>query len=216
MSSTGTTRDTGLHSCSTGLTARWKRISLLSNPWEWVQVTPDGPLILTAVTLEEINVLCSLAIGHDCLEVGSAWGYSAVMMARQGARSVTSVDYHLPDDSNEGAENSQDVMRQAIEFFGVAGVITMICDASQAALPELISQGKRFGLVFIDGDHSYDAVLHDVRQGCRLAGDDGYIACHDYGAAGIESVTRAVDEVFPDGPDRLIGSLHIKRSGSFS
>ena len=188
----------------------------MSNPWERVQVTPDGPLIQTAVTLDEINVLCSLAIGNDCLEVGSAWGYSAVMMARQGARSVTSVDHHLPDDSNQGAENSRDVMRQHIEFFGVADTVTMICAASQAALPGLVSQGKRFGLVFIDGDHSYDTVLHDVSWARRLAGDDGYIACHDYGPAGIGSVTRAVDEVFPGGPDRLIGSLHIKRSSSFS
>ena len=174
-------------------------------------VIPGAPPVYTSITSEEINALCGLAIGRDCLEVGSAWGYSAVMMARRGARSVTAVDFHQPCDSNCEAKNSQDVMRENLRAYGVTSAVTMVCQPSETALPELVSQGRRFGLVFIDADHSYDSVLHDVRWACRLVSEDGFIACHDYVASGIESVTRAVDEIFPDGPDRLAGTLHLVR-----
>ena len=190
----------------------------MSNPWEWVRITPDGPSVCTSVTAEEIDSLGRLAAGRDCLEVGSAFGYSAIMMARYGARSVTAVDSHLPCNSNNMTDNSHDVMLANLEAAGVSSVVTMIRQSSQDALPVLVAQDKRFGLVFIDADHSYESVTHDVGRALRLVADDGFIACHDYGhpgpniKAGIEGVNRALDEIFPAGPDWLAGTLHVTKA----
>lgn len=176
----------------------------------WAAITASDQPIYTAVTAEEINILCSLAIGHRCLEIGSAWGYSAIMMARRGARNVTAVDYHQPDDSNCGAENSLDVMSKNLQIYGVISAVTMISEPSQIVLPRLVSSGEQFELIFIDGNHSYDSVVHDITWARRLISDKGYIACHDYGDTGIESVTKAVDDIFSGSkPDRLIGTLCI-------
>ena len=180
----------------------------MSNPWRLVSITPDGPSIATAITPDETAALGSLALGRDCLEVGSAWGYSAVMMVRLGARSVTAVDFHQPCDSNEQAMNSHEVMQKNLGWYKAGSAVTMIRESSRKALPDLAAQGRRYGLTFIDGDHTYESVRHDVGWARRLV-PSGFIACHDYG--GIESVTRAVDEVFPDGPDWLVGTLHVMK-----
>lgn len=183
----------------------------MGNLWKWVEVIPGDRdhQVPTAITLPEINLLTDYATGNDCLEVGSAWGYSAIMMALRGAKSVTSVDYHQADDSNDFGDNTLAGMRMGIEYFGVGPKVAMICKSSQEALPALAAQGRRFGLVFVDANHAYDAVMHDISWARRLADDDGFIACHDYG--GIEDVTRAVDETFPDGPDQIAGTMYITR-----
>jgi predicted O-methyltransferase YrrM len=190
----------------------------MSNPWEWVKITPDGPLISTSVTAEEIDCLGRLAEGRDCLEVGSAFGYSAIMMARHGARSVTAVDFHQPCNSNN-MTNSHDIMLVNVETAGVSGIVTIVRQSSQDALPALAAQGRKFGLVFIDADHSYQGAKHDAEWAKQLVAEDGFIACHDYGhpgpnipVAGIDGVNQALDEVFPEGPDWLTGTLHVTKA----
>ncbi len=190
-----------------------KKIAV-SNPWEWARITPDGPAIKTSVTAEEADELGRLAAGRDCLETGSASGYSAIMMARYGARSVTTVDLHEPCDSNNMSQTYEALLSN-IRAFDVASVITVIRGSSQLVLPQL--QDRRFGLVFIDGGHSYENARHDISWALKLAAEDGFIACHDYGHpgsgrySGIPDVTQVLDEVFPGGPDHVTGSLHVTR-----
>jgi predicted O-methyltransferase YrrM len=191
----------------------------LSNPWKWVRIALEAPLVCTSVTTEEIESLGHLAAGRDCLEIGSAFGYSAIMMARYGAQSVTAIDPHLPCNSNNMAGDSYDVMLANIDAGAASGIVTVIRQRSQDALPVLAARGERFGLVFIDADHSYESVMHDVGWARRLVTDDGFIACHDYGhwvlnavKFGIESVNRALDEIFPGGPDWLDGTLHVTKA----
>jgi precorrin-6B methylase 2 len=50
--------------------------------------------------------------------------------------------------------------------------------------------------IFIDGDHSYEAVLEDIRNCYRIAKDGGCIILHDYN---LETVQHAVaDSMFKD------------------
>ena len=186
----------------------------MGNPWRWAEVE-TGRSVFTSVTAEEIRTLGDLARDQDCLEVGSGFGFSAVMMARYGAASVTAVDPHIPHPDNMRAE-TLDILRENVERLAPPGIITIIREPSQVALPALA--GRRFGLVFIDADHSYESATHDVTWARELVTGDGWIACHDYGwpapdvpVAGIDGVNRALDEVFPDGPDRIIGTLHVTK-----
>jgi predicted O-methyltransferase YrrM len=51
-------------------------------------------------------------------------------------------------------------------------------------------------LVFIDGDHRYDAVMHDIACALDLTKPGGIIAGHDYSHTDWPGVKRAVDSVF--------------------
>jgi len=51
-------------------------------------------------------------------------------------------------------------------------------------------------LVFIDGDHSYEAVMADIAAWQPLVRPGGILSGHDYGAFGV---AQAVQESFPNG-----------------
>lgn len=59
-------------------------------------------------------------------------------------------------------------------------------------------------LVFIDGDHSYEGCKGDLEGWSRLVRKDGYLAVHDYEHR-YDSVTKAVDEWFREGFERIRG-----------
>jgi hypothetical protein len=50
-------------------------------------------------------------------------------------------------------------------------------------------------------------VLHDALWAIRLTAPGGTIACHDYREDNCPGVAQALDELFPDGPARLTGTL---------
>ena len=140
----------------------------------WRDVAPgDGPAISTSVTAVEAAELARLAEGREVLEVGSAFGYSAVVMALTGSR-VTAVDPHtwLPE--------SFEVMTGNVAAYGVAGRVEIMRAVSQFVLPRLADEGARFGLVFVDGDHSAEAARHDIRWALQLLDAGGTLAVHDY------------------------------------
>jgi SAM-dependent methyltransferase len=67
--------------------------------------------------------------------------------------------------------------------------------------------------VYIDGDHTYDAVKSDLEAYFRAVRPGGYLAGDDYGDPGWwqDGVTRAVDEFAPHGELRVIGSQFLLR-----
>ena len=160
----------------------------------WRDVAPgDGPAISTSVTALEADALARLAEGRTVLEVGSAYGYSAVVMALAGAR-VTAVDPHawLPA--------SYEVMLANLAAYGVAGRVEVIRAPSQQVLPRLAGERAAFGLVFIDGDHSAQAARHDIRWALQLLDPGGTVAVHDYlEACCCPGVREAADVMFPEG-----------------
>jgi predicted O-methyltransferase YrrM len=169
---------------------------------QWEPAAPgDGPPVLTSVQPDEAAELARLAAGRDCLEIGSAYGYSAIVMALAGG-TVTAVD---PHEGDTWLGDTLTPMRAALGAYGVTAEI--VRQRSADALPALAAAGRRFGLIFIDGDHNYGAVLADVRGALRLLAPGGTLACHDYGEATSGGVQAALDELFPAGPGRLTGTL---------
>lgn len=140
----------------------------------WRDVAPgSGPPISTSITGPEAAKLTELADGVEVLEVGAAFGFSAVTMSLAGAKSVTSVDPHhwLGSDGR---------MYENLVAYGVADRVEIRRESSQDALPVLFAAGRRFGLVFVDGDHSAAAVEHDLHWAAELLDDGGAVAVHDY------------------------------------
>ena len=54
-----------------------------------------------------------------------------------------------------------------------------------------LANGAGYDLVFVDGDHSYNAVLEDLRHVRQLMSSDAYVLLHD---AYNEDVSRAIQE----------------------
>jgi predicted O-methyltransferase YrrM len=51
----------------------------------------------------------------------------------------------------------------------------------------------RCSLVFVDGSHTYDYTIHDMRVAMKLLKKDGIVICHDYGI--WEGVTKALEDL---------------------
>src|SRR6185437_7423530 len=126
-------------------------------PWRGVPPAEGAQPISTSLTVNEAAALADLATGRDVLEVGSAFGFSACVMALAGAKHVTAVDPH-------GWLNSHEAMVANLAAAGVADVVTIVRAGSPGALDGL----GPFGLAFIDGDHAASAVHADVEAARKV------------------------------------------------
>lgn len=164
---------------------------------------------------EEGAALAQYAQGGRVLEIGCYLGRSTVCLA-QTARSVLSVDPFdgrattAPRDTLEHYKQNLDNHRRQAEVEWLRGT-------SADVLPTL-SDDPGFDLIFIDGDHAYETVRHDVAQARRLLARGGLIALHDYRKSPGEydghwdpGVTRAADELIDVGAKVVcrVGSLLI-------
>lgn len=173
---------------------------------EWRDVAPgDGPAISTSLTLAETDELRRLANDANVLEVGSAFGYSAVAMALAGGR-VTAVDPHQ-------WLNSFGVMMANLAAYTVSGRVDIRVGDSWTVLPELVAAKAQFDLVWIDGDHEAHTVAHDVQWALKLLKPTGTLACHDYGEDTCPGVRQALDAWKV--PPRLVDTLAIYGPGEW-
>ncbi len=148
---------------------------------------------------EEGKALANLSQGKRVLEIGSYCGLSTICIART-AQSVTAVDYFdgratpVPDGTfPEFMSNCQ--------RHGVDSKITLVH-------PEAVIPGPDYDFIFIDGDHSYEAVKSDIAKVLPVLKPGGLIAFHDYRThphefegdnAFDEGVTNAVNELISNG-----------------
>ncbi len=170
----------------------------------WRDLAPGvGPAISTSLTEAETDELRRLAKDKDVLEVGSAFGYSAVVMALAGGR-VTAVDPHT-------WLNSYGQMVANLSYYQVT--VGILREDSRAALPRLVEESRTFDLVWIDGDHAAAMVAHDVEWARKLLREDGTLACHDYDEDTCPGVREALDAWAP--PPRLIDTMAIYGPGEW-
>lgn len=173
-------------------------------PWRII----DG--ISTSLTARETAKLRDLAEGGVVLEIGSAYGYSAIQCAEAGARWVLAVDPHAGE--NLG---SYETMRENVSARRVEDRVTIWRTTSRKAF-ECLPDGM-FDLVFVDGDHSEDAVAHDIREAWRVLKPGGWLACHDRGEDSCPGVQRAIDAwhvpLVPQPPPEQADTLWIVRKG---
>lgn len=143
---------------------------------------PTG--IPTSVTLHELALLQRFA--HEAgtvLEIGTHYGFSCIGMALAGAH-VTSVDPHYEGPAN--APDTWEPFLANLRRHGLrAGVQVEPCRAPIEAvdLYELAGMrpggGQGFGLVFIDGNHTWPCPWRDAEIAMAHLTDPGFIAFHD-------------------------------------
>lgn len=142
-------------------------------------------------------LLANSARDKDVLEIGAFKGRSTICMA-QTAREVTVVDpfdaRNTPKPGSTLREFSENICRYGVEkkintLVRLSGSFRTVC---------------RFDLVFVDGDHEYEAVKKDIEWSIAHLKPGGLLAFHDYRSnteyeGTHDGVDRAVDEFVRDG-----------------
>ena len=148
---------------------------------------------------EEGKALAELAKGKRVLEIGSFQGLSTICMART-ANHVTAMDYF------DG--RATPIPGSTFEVFNHNCIRHNVADKITIANPDSDLTGNQYDLIFIDGDHSYEAVAKDIQKTLPLLKPDGLLAFHDYRThlnefegdnAFDEGVTNAVNELISNG-----------------
>jgi protein-L-isoaspartate O-methyltransferase len=171
-------------------------------PWRDILPVPTATrAVNTSMTENEAADLVYLSRGKKVLEIGSANGFSACAMALGGAEHITAIDPH------SWVPGSRAAMDENLREFGVEDKVTIIADTFYAAFAQL--QEERYDFIFIDGDHTFNAIQFDVTNARKLLAPGGILACHDYGECCCPDVRPALDMMFPEGPTRLTDTLFI-------
>lgn len=111
--------------------------------------------------------------GRPALEIGCWMGWSACHLALGGV-ALDVVDPLLANPEIAASVTA------SLSAAGVMSSCTLHAGASPAAVAALAeATGRRWNLVFIDGNHSGDSPLNDARVVDRLAADDAVVMFHD-------------------------------------
>jgi len=181
-----------------------------------IRLGPDGKEILRLhdgveglLAVEESAFLFHSARGRRTIvEIGSYRGKSCVLLGR-GSRAcgapgahVTAIDPHGINHAGDRTRFSDEDARKFDENVrreGLAEDVDHWIMTSRDALPKWQAGNRAIDMLWIDGDHSYEAVRFDLSAWTPLVAPGGMVAAHDYAHRG--DVKRAWDEVMSD-PDR--------------
>jgi predicted O-methyltransferase YrrM len=119
------------------------------------------------------------------LEIGCAYGFSSLHIAsalagRPGAHHTIIDPMESTVWNGIGVINLE---KAGVDFYDLRE------ESSETALPELLSEGAQFDLVFIDGWHTFDQTLVDMYYANRLIRTGGYVLVDD---ANWISVSKAI------------------------
>ena len=125
----------------------------------------------------EAAALQELARDKDVLEIGSYCGRSTLALA-ETARLVFALDWHLGDADVGSRDTVQDFLTNIAP---VRHKVCLLMGRVEDVGPKLAGP---FGMVFIDGSHRREQVVHDTKLALRVC--DGVIVWHDVGVKGIK------------------------------
>lgn len=162
---------------------------------ESAQVNPN----ITAVPdswhpASALDELSKLAAGAETIvEIGTWLGHSAIALAKRAAGHVYCVDHWRGSHSGTGTVDDplalyirfleriddENLCSEIVPLYGESGVVWKLFEH------------KPIDVLYIDGDHRYDAVMADLHYWAPLVRAGGIICGDDYG-----EVKRAVLEYF--------------------
>ena len=127
----------------------------------------------------------------DLLEIGSFQGLSACALAQAGH--LTCVDTW---DTVCGVVDSRDcfqIFNANLAKMSLTKNVTAIVGDSKKKLPEIQASGRKFRLIFVDGDHSYEGASSDIHWSWRMLSPGGLLVVDDY--HGWPGVQKAMHEM---------------------
>ena len=142
----------------------------------------SAPGVSTIQNLRYIRDLMRQYAPSNTLEIGMALGASCVTFASMHVELG-----HLPDGdlANHVAIDPfqgtvwDDAGRLILANTGLDQFVEVVELPSCIALPRLLSEGRKFGIIYIDGSHLFEDVFLDAYFGMRLLNDGGYLLFDD-------------------------------------
>ena len=95
------------------------------------------------------------------IEIGLGYGISALFICEGLLRTGGPAASHVVLDPYQ-ATRFGNCGLQVLEEAGVASLVEHHAEESQIALPRFLSEGRRFDLAFVDGNHRFDGVFLDL------------------------------------------------------
>lgn len=165
------------------------------------------------VTPEEIGLsladLASQVPGHEAVvELGVYHGASALRLAwgaRQGGNAHTWAVDPWDSEGNVYGDTMGDLgsarrwARHWITSLGYSNDITLIQRFSHEVAADWTQDQPRVGLLFVDGDHTYDGARRDIESWAPHLAEGGIIAVDDYVNENYPGVRQAVDALVDEG-----------------
>ena len=97
-----------------------------------------------------------------------------------------------------GADSTLEIFRRNFADLGLTARSEPVVSDSLAAARALADKRGTIDLIFIDGDHSYEACRDDIAAWSPFVKPGGVIAFHDFGSR-ADGVTRAIFEAIKSG-----------------
>jgi predicted O-methyltransferase YrrM len=121
------------------------------------------------------------------LEIGMAYGISTLAIASAlddvGSGLLTSLDPYQ-------ASRCENIGLETIRRADLSHRHALIEEPDYEALPRLLSEGRRFELTYIDGNHTFEYTLLDLFYADKLTPVGGVIAINDCGFAAVAKALR--------------------------
>lgn len=105
------------------------------------------------------------------LEIGLAYGYSTAFIMTATKSKHYAIDPFQYKFENIGIAN--------VQGLNLDHNLVHVEEPSHVALPRLLSEGRKFEFVFIDGAHRFDDIFLDWYYADLLLEDGGYVFFHD-------------------------------------
>jgi cephalosporin hydroxylase len=156
------------------------------------KVFESRPALSTTRNLSEIVEILCRSRPENTLEVGMAFGGSSLIFADIG-RTVCAGGYrHTAIDPYQSTV-WDGVGMQCLEAAGLQKFIELFEEPSCLVLPHLLSEGRRFGVIYVDGSHLFEDVFVDAYFCARLLTVDGYLLFDDSSNRHVAKVLAFID-----------------------
>lgn len=148
----------------------------------------------TRISIEEglyIFRLCRESKAEATLEIGCAYGFSTLYILAALAQNPAARHVAIDPWENEDWGYRGIGVRKVREV-GMEASFRLFAEPSTLAFPRLISEGLRFDLIFIDGNHLFDYALVDFSFSALVCADGGLIIFDDMWLPSIRKVVSFV------------------------
>ncbi len=159
-----------------------------------VVARPDGrvhrlfPVAVGAVEGEALRDWVVREGATRTIEIGLGYGISALFICEGLLSNGDAAARHVVVDPYQ-ATRFRNCGLQVVEEAGVASLVEHHALESQIALPRFLSEGRRFDLAFVDGNHRFDGIFLDLVYLGRLLHPGAIVLVDDYQ---LPAVARAV------------------------
>ena len=141
-----------------------------------IESTIDIPLedATTAVRASEAQFIYDFVQQLEnpaTLEIGFGYGRSACYIMAATGREHSVMDPFQNQYDRQALAN--------VKKCGLDSQLHYFEDYSHNVLPQMLSEGKKFDFIFIDGDHKFDGIFVDFYYSDKLLNDGGFVLFHD-------------------------------------